>query len=89
MKAYYDFMVDLAVILGADRERAQEELRETLELEMKLANVSFSIDYLERNNIKLICIDFIAARGATRPQRPVQSIHIARCAGKVSIHSMG
>lgn len=32
-------MVDIAVILGAERERAEEELMESLKFEMKLANV--------------------------------------------------
>ena len=35
-------MVDIAVILGADKIRAEEELKESLEFEMKLANVGFS-----------------------------------------------
>ncbi|XP_019873600.1 neprilysin-2 isoform X2 [Aethina tumida] len=40
VKAYYDYMVDIAVIFGADREKAKTELRESLEFEMKLANIS-------------------------------------------------
>lgn len=40
VKAYYAFMVDVAVISGADRSRAEQELKESLEFEMKLANVS-------------------------------------------------
>lgn len=32
-------MVDIAVILGADKDRAMKELRESLAFEMKLANV--------------------------------------------------
>lgn len=32
-------MVDIAVIFGADRSRALKELKESVELEMKLANV--------------------------------------------------
>lgn len=35
-------MVDIAVILGADPDRARKELRESLEFEIKLANVSHS-----------------------------------------------
>ena len=34
-------MVDIAVILGADKARAKKELKESLEFEMKLANVRF------------------------------------------------
>lgn len=40
VKAYYEYMVDIAVIYGAPRESAQRELMESLEFEMALANVS-------------------------------------------------
>lgn len=33
-------MVDIAVLFGADRDRATRELKESLEFEIKLANVS-------------------------------------------------
>lgn len=42
VKAYYEYMVDIAVIYGADRNRAERELMESLEFEMKLANVSYT-----------------------------------------------
>ena len=38
--AYYNYLVDIAIILGADPKRAKEEIRESVEFEMKLANVS-------------------------------------------------
>ncbi|KAI5630642.1 VLP3p-1 [Venturia canescens] len=38
--AYYSYMVDVAVILGAPRDRAEKELKESLRFEMKLANIS-------------------------------------------------
>lgn len=38
--AYYEYMVDIAVIYGADRSRAERELRESLEFEIALANIS-------------------------------------------------
>lgn len=38
--AYYDYMVDVATLLGADRARAEVDLKESLQFEMKLANVS-------------------------------------------------
>lgn len=44
VKAYYDYMVDIAVLFGAERERATKELKDSLEFEMKLANVSL-IDF--------------------------------------------
>ncbi|XP_074031085.1 M13 family metallopeptidase neprilysin 2 isoform X2 [Leptinotarsa decemlineata] len=40
VQAYYDYMVDLAVLFGGDRDRAIKELRESLEFEIKLANIS-------------------------------------------------
>lgn len=40
VKAYYQYMVDLAVIYGADRSRAEKELKESLEFEIELAKVS-------------------------------------------------
>lgn len=41
MKAYYEYMVDVAVIYGANRSQAEQELRESLEFEMDLANVRY------------------------------------------------
>lgn len=40
VKAYYEYMVDMAVIYGADRSRAERELMDSLNFEMALANVS-------------------------------------------------
>lgn len=39
VKAYYDYMVDIAVLFGADRKVAEKELLESLQFEIKLANV--------------------------------------------------
>lgn len=36
-------MVENAVVFGANRTRAEEEMREAIELEMKLANVSTTV----------------------------------------------
>ncbi|XP_026465148.1 neprilysin-2-like [Ctenocephalides felis] len=38
--AYYEYMTDLAVMLGAPRDRAEKELKESLQFEMNLANIS-------------------------------------------------
>jgi hypothetical protein len=38
--AYYKYVVDIAVILGANRDRATKEIADSIEFEMKLANVS-------------------------------------------------
>ncbi|XP_008194096.1 neprilysin-2 isoform X2 [Tribolium castaneum] len=40
VNAYYEYMVDIAVLFGADKERAAEELKESLLFEMRLANIS-------------------------------------------------
>ncbi|XP_019757684.2 neprilysin-2 isoform X2 [Dendroctonus ponderosae] len=40
VKAYYDYMVDIAVLFGADRAVASKDLAESLDFEMKLANIS-------------------------------------------------
>lgn len=39
VQAYYSYMVDMAVLYGAQRERAEIELKESLQFEMNLANV--------------------------------------------------
>lgn len=40
VKAYYDYMVDIATLLGAKKEVAEVQLKESIEFEMLLANVS-------------------------------------------------
>lgn len=40
VKAYYNYMVDIAVIYGADRSRAESELMDSLNFEIALANVN-------------------------------------------------
>lgn len=39
VKAYYDFMVDTAVIYGANKSDAERELYDTLKFEIELAKV--------------------------------------------------
>lgn len=41
VKAYHEYMIDLAVLFGANREKAEEELLQALQFEMKLSNVIF------------------------------------------------
>lgn len=42
VQAYYQYMVDIAVLFGADKIDAEKELKESLFFEIKLANVSQS-----------------------------------------------
>lgn len=51
-------MIDIAVIFGADRARAEKELKESLDFEIKLANVSieFQIETLIENYPILLVI---------------------------------
>lgn len=53
MKSYYDYMVDTAVTLGADRQRAEIEMKDALEFEAALANVSQFIILLLRKDQNL------------------------------------
>ncbi|XP_031621713.1 neprilysin-2-like [Contarinia nasturtii] len=46
--AYHKFMVDNAVVFGADKNRAEEEMKEVVELEIKLAMISLPRE--ERRN---------------------------------------
>lgn len=41
VKAYYDFMVDAAVMFGANRTAAEHELLDSLNFEIELAKVFF------------------------------------------------
>lgn len=43
VRAYYDFMVDAAVIFGANKSAAEVELRDALQFEIELANVLLDI----------------------------------------------
>jgi hypothetical protein len=40
VQAYHSYQVDLAVMFGADRSRAEAEMKEVLEFEFELAEVS-------------------------------------------------
>ena len=48
VKAYYEFMVDIAVILGADKGRVIKELGEVLEFEIQLAHVRYFVQIFMR-----------------------------------------
>jgi len=49
VQAYYKYMVDMAVIFGADKSRAEKELLDSLNFEIALANMSWSNE--KRRNV--------------------------------------
>ena len=49
VQAYYNYMINIAVLLGADKERAKEEMKEALMLELKLSELSLPREK-RRNN---------------------------------------
>jgi hypothetical protein len=55
VKAYHSYQVDMAVLYGAERSRAEKEMREVLDLEFALANVS---DFKFRFELLLILMGF-------------------------------
>ncbi|XP_053978584.1 neprilysin-2 isoform X1 [Hylaeus volcanicus] len=52
VQAYYNYMVDIAAILGADKAKAKMELKESLVFEMELANISLPNE--KRRNATLL-----------------------------------
>ncbi|XP_065355214.1 neprilysin-2 isoform X2 [Calliphora vicina] len=50
VSAYYDYMVDMAVLFGAEKETAKKELRESLQFEMDLANISWPNEKRRNSN---------------------------------------
>uniref|UniRef100_A0A8D9BV62 Neprilysin-11 n=1 Tax=Cacopsylla melanoneura TaxID=428564 RepID=A0A8D9BV62_9HEMI len=48
VKAYFEYMIDIAVIMGANKEIALRELTESLNFEIALANISLPLE--ERRN---------------------------------------
>lgn len=67
VKAYYDYMVDIAVLFGAKRETAATELKESLTFEIALANVSLRI-YLK---IDFNFLNFVSSRFPCQMKRDV------------------
>lgn len=54
VQAYYEYMVDIAVTFGADKERAKNELLDVLEFETSLANVCRAFFGVQQN-LNSIC----------------------------------
>lgn len=90
VSAYYDYMVDLAVIYGADRKRAEPELMDSLNFEIALANVSFCLQTYFRG--PLLCIyfyvDLFAERETPKCVCPVQPEHHQMCPRELQLRAM-
>ncbi|XP_014091152.2 neprilysin-2 isoform X1 [Bactrocera oleae] len=50
VSSYYDYMVDMAVLFGADKDVAKSELRESLDFEIALANISWPAEKRRNTN---------------------------------------
>lgn len=48
VKAYYEYIVDVAVIFGADRKRAERELKDSLDFELAMKNVSYTYNTVKK-----------------------------------------
>ena len=65
VQAYYSYMVDMAVLFGAERNNAEKEMRESLNLEFALANVIFNFLNASLVFLEFYLTDIFATRGKT------------------------
>lgn len=68
---YYRYMVDIAVLYGADRKRAAEEMKESLDFEIELAKISLS-DEDQRNASNIWNVMTISDLQQKFPNIPLQ-----------------
>lgn len=54
VKAYYDFMVDSAVIFGANKSIAERELLDSLKFEIELAKVTTQYEFTKKYTCSFI-----------------------------------
>lgn len=66
VKAYYDYMVDIAVIFGAEKERASTELMDSLLFEIQLANVRYPSFFITKKLINVADFFFVRYRYQAR-----------------------
>lgn len=56
VQALYSYMVDIATMFGADRDRATKELKESLDFEIELAKVSDHVIVATWNFVNLYAV---------------------------------
>ncbi|XP_051172592.1 neprilysin-2-like isoform X2 [Leptopilina boulardi] len=54
IEAYYNYMVDIAIIFGADETKARDELKRSVLFEMNLVNISSTEEERDYNNLTTI-----------------------------------
>lgn len=91
VKAYYEYLVDVAVIFGAERLRAQRELKEVVEFEIKLANVritklNFQTAFTHKNIFRIL--DLSRSGNAKKRKFTLQSNDDSTNANYISNNTM-
>lgn len=59
LSTYHKYMVDVAVLFGADRNFAEKELLETLEFASTLANVSKDLHFIKYSHLHMKKFNFV------------------------------
>lgn len=85
--AYYEYMVELAVIYGAEWSRAKREMLQSLEFEIALANVSQFISFTSFH-LFVDMTAFVADRQISACRNRVSSDKCKRSATEISIHQL-
>lgn len=96
VKAYYKFMVENAIVFGANRSQAANEMKEALELEFRLAkvrkdfNASLLLFYYFISTLffSFCSLDHTSSRRASECNSTIQSIHNKIAAKNLSIFEL-
>lgn len=90
VSAYYDYMVDLAVIYGADKARAKSDLMDSLNFEIALANVRKNErdTYLNDSSNSRPFSDLLAKRETKKRLCSLQSFHYQGNPGEIQLRGL-
>lgn len=86
VNAYYNYMIDIAVMFGAELKQAESELKEVLLFEMKIANISLTSEK-RRNKTLLHNPMTIAEFSRTYPYIPLEFFVRKKFSPTVSIQT--